>query len=155
MADRLITYLSDWVIKYVKNKDILARRLQDIGADGDIVRAKFEHKEHDYVIIPEIRDINIMLNRLSVIKARHLTLVILNNQHNLDLIARNWHAFLDLGQNFSVLFVNPFSKTEKIWIIAPYIHHKISDEASLELGLRAMSENVEPITREEAEKIIT
>ena len=38
--------------------------------------------------------------------------------------------------------MNPFSSTDKVWAISPYMHDKIGDKSSLELGLKTMSEMV-------------
>ena len=54
-----------------------------------------------------------------------------------------------------VYFVNPFSKIEKKWIIYPSTHNRISDEASLKPGLRAMFDTVEAISKKEVEKILS
>ena len=152
--DKLIAFLVDWTEKYVKNKDLVNRVLREMTHSDGEVSAKFEHKEQKYIIIPELDDVNAVLKRLSQVKDSHLTLVTLNSQSNLNIMIKHWHQFVDLGQKFSIFFVNPFSKTDKIWIIYPYIHQRIADESSLALGLKAMFDVVEPITANEAARII-
>lgn len=152
--DKLISFLVDWVEKYVRNKDLVNKALREITHSYDEIDAKFEHKEHKFIIIPDIDDVNAVLKRLSQVKDKHLTLITLNSQSNLDLLIKYWHEFVDLGQKFSIFFINPFSKTDRVWIIYPYIHQRIADEESLALGLRAMFEVVEPITANEANRIV-
>lgn len=151
----MVTFLVDWAEKYIKNKDLVNRALKEITHSDDEIAAKFEHKVQRFVIVPELDDTNAVLKRLSQVKDSHLTLVTLNSQSNLDILIKYWHEFVDLGQKFSIFFVNPFSKTEKIWIIYPYIHQRIADEQSLALGLKAMFDVVEPITALEAGRIIS
>jgi len=50
--------------------------------------------------------------------------------------------------------VNPFSSSDKVWTICPYIHDKICDAASLQAGLEAMAEMVETIDAEELNRKI-
>ncbi len=152
--EKLVPFLVDWVEKYIRNKDLVNRALKEMTHSGDEVDAKFEHKEQRFVIIPELDDTNAVLKRLSQAKDAHLTLVTLNSQSNLDVLLKYWHEFVDLGPKFSIFFVNPFSKTDKLWIICPYVHQRIADEASLALGLKAMFEIVEPMTAAEAARIV-
>ncbi len=153
--DKLVSFLVEWVEKYLRNKDLVNKALKELKHSDGEVDAKFEHKEQKLVILPELDDANAVLKRLGQVKDRHLTLVTLNNQNNLDILIKYWHEFVDLGPKFSIFFVNPFSKTDKIWIIYPYVHQRIADEASLALGLKAMFEIVEPIDAAEAGRIVS
>ena len=60
----------------------------------------------------------------------------------------NWKRLVDL-KFLNIYFVNPFSGSEKVWIINPYIHDRICDKSSLELGIESMAEMVEIIGLEE------
>lgn len=83
----------------------------------------------------------------------HPTLVCFNTQENFDVVLKNWKNLVEL-KNFNIYFVNPFSKTDKIWIVFPSTHNLVADEASLELGLRTMFEQVTRTTEEEVRRII-
>jgi hypothetical protein len=57
---------------------------------------------------------------------------------------KNWSKLITIPK-LSVYFVNPFSETDKRWIIFPYTHHQISEQESLSNGLRSLFESVDPI----------
>ena len=72
----------------------------------------------------------------------------LNNASNINFVVTNWKQLV--GFRFlNIYFVNPFSDSDKVWVICPYIHDKICDKSSLEAGLKSMSEMVNPIGSEE------
>ena len=50
--------LSDWMIHFLKHKDLIQNRIQDIKEDGDIVSVKYVDSEDFFLIEPEIKDLN-------------------------------------------------------------------------------------------------
>jgi len=73
--------------------------------------------------------------------------VTLNNRNNLETLYAKWSIFKNI-QQFKIYFINPFSTTDRKWVINPHVHAKICDSTSLKIGLKAMFETVEPLTPE-------
>lgn len=130
--------LKDWAKQYVKHKDIMTRQIQEIKEAQYGLDVVYQDKQIKYLISLNIKDIEPEEN------ARIITI---NSPDNLKQIQNNWEKYCVEG--LSIIFINPFSLNDKQWIINPKIHNKICDSESLILGLKAMAENVDPITPEE------
>ena len=89
-----------------------------------------------------ITDVDSIIQRIN--NNAYFSIVTLNSKENFDMIIKNWHKLISF-KFLNIIFANPFSALDKKWVIFPYTHHKICDESSLENGLRAMFEMVEPI----------
>lgn len=83
----------------------------------------------------------------------YIGFITLNNMANIKFVVSNWDKLIKF-KFLSIYFINPFSTSDKVWIIRPYIHDRICDKASLELGLRSMAEMVNTINVEEISKKI-
>ncbi|MCX8146893.1 MAG: hypothetical protein N3D84_00285 [Candidatus Woesearchaeota archaeon] len=81
-------------------------------------------------------------------------LVVYNTKENIDFLINNWELFSKFNNNFSIFFVNPFSKTEKRWAIYPMTHDIIAERKNLRQSINVLASNVEIITKEEIERII-
>lgn len=149
---KIISYMTEWVIHYVKNKDILDKNILSIDKTPDGLCIKFKKGEQFYLILPTITNIDAIVQKIK--ERKNLTLVVLNSRDNFQLIAQYWKRFIDYEQ-FNILFINPFSKLDKRWIINPYIHNKICDSTSLVAGLRSIFSTVEPITEEQLQRLIS
>ncbi len=148
------SFLLDWTKRYIENKDIIARKIVSIEKTESGLLVKYSDRELTIVFMPFIKDASAVLHKIENIP-NYKTLVVLNSPINLDFVIKNWNKLVSFGAKFNIYFVNPFSKTEKIWIICPYTHNFIADMDSLELGLKTMSENVEyVVSEEEIKKII-
>ena len=77
-----------------------------------------------------------------------ISIITLNNPDNLHIVLKQWKTMAQ-HKNLTFWFINPFSHSDKKWIIKPYVHNTICDPESLELGLKTMAEGVEFITLEE------
>lgn len=146
--DKIHDLLVEWTINYAKNRDVIDKNIETIEKDreGYDLFVKRKDREQLFIITPFIKDINEVIGKLSPDK--HISLVVFNSNGNFEVIARNWSKFIEL-KNFNIYFVNPFSQSDKKWIIYPYTHARISDSNSLERGLKSMFEMVEPITEEQ------
>ena len=140
-------YLTEWLERYLRNKDVFFRRILSMETKSGLISVKYKDKEQDYFIEPVIK-------KNEAVKDKAVTLVILNSKENLDFLIKNWDYFVKLGRNFSVFFVNPFSKLEKFWTIYPSVHDFITERPVLSLGLKTMFEQVDAITEAEFEKVI-
>jgi hypothetical protein len=147
-----VKFLKEWVVRYLKNKDIITRKIVSIEESEEsftIVRAD---KKQEFFVEPFLKDLN---NSLGKLKGEYKSLVCFHTKENFEILLNEWNKFVDVGRQFMVYFINPFSKTERVLILSPYTHNLISDEDSLVLGLKTMAENVEYTTEEEVKKIIS
>ena len=145
MGDKVHDYLVDWVINYLKNRDLLVKRIETIEKDnsGFDVYVKFKDKEQFFIISPLMKEVDKALSKFD--PDRHFGLVVLNTTGNFDALVKEWGKFVKF-KHLSVYFVNPFSQLDKRWIIFPYTHNNICGEGALKKGLMAMFEMVEPVT---------
>ena len=153
MADKETKFLKEWAARYVKNKDIITRKitsLKENEGDFTVMRGESEHK---YFIMPFLRDIKEIIGSAGKF-GDEKTLVCFHTKENFDFLISNWNEFVGFGRNFLIYFINPFSKLERVLSICPYTHQLISDEESLKLGLKTMSETVEFTTEDEVKKIV-
>ena len=153
MENKSHAFLLEWVINFVKNKDIVAKKIEKIenGKDGFDLYVKYKDREQYFIIVPNIADINSIIKKLN--DNAYFSIVTLNSKENFEFILKNWNKLICF-KSLNIIFANPFSESDKKWIIFPYTHHRISDESSLENGLRAMFETVEQIEEEKLVEII-
>ena len=145
------SFLIDWIIRFLENKDAISKSIMSIkkqkGSSDFIVNYKNKVK---YFIVKTVLENNI----LDIIKENeNFGIVTLNNSSNINLVISNWKKLIDF-KLLSIYFVNPLSNLDKSWILSPYVHNKICDNVSLELGLTSMSEMVDPIDVNELQKKI-
>ena len=148
MENKIHSFLVEWTINFIKNKDIVAKKIEQIenGKDGFDLYIKYKDREHYYIIVPNLVDIDSITQRINDIF--HFTIVTLNSKESFDALLKNWNKLINF-KFLSIIFVNPFSEIDKKWIIFPYTHNKISDESSLKIGLKSMFEMVEPIEEQQ------
>ena len=144
MENKSHSFMVEWTINFVKNKDILSKKIESIenGKDGFDLYVKYRDKEQYFIIAPDITDIESIIKKLN--SNFHFSIVTLNSKENFDVIVRNWSKLINF-KFLSIIFINPFSELDKKWIIFPYTHSKICDESSLKTGLKSMFYMVEPI----------
>ena len=153
MEDKLHSFLVNWTINFVKNRDILSKKIEHIenGRDGFDLYVKYKDKEQYFIIIADIAHIDAIIQRMN--SNSHFSIVTLNSKDNFGILLKNWDKLIDY-KFLSIIFINPFSKIDKKWIVFPHTHQKISDASSLKNGLKSMFEMVEPIEEGQlAEKI--
>jgi hypothetical protein len=147
MEDKAHQYLVDWIVDFLKNKDLLLKKIELIekNKDGFDVYIKFRDKEQFFIVKPLTGDIDKKLSKFN--EQGHFGLVVFNTKSNFDILIRNWDKIVKF-KNLSVYFINPFSQLDKKWIIHPYVHNNICERNALEKGLRSMFEMVEPLTED-------
>lgn len=142
MEDQVYSFLVDWTISYIKNKDIVQKKIESIERDreGFDLHVKYKDKDHYFLVAPTIIDIVPIVQKINT--DLHVSVVALNSLGNFHVILKNWSRLVTF-KFLSMIFVNPFSELDKKWVIFPQVHHKICDESSLESGLKSMFEMVE------------
>ncbi|MBW3012706.1 hypothetical protein KY325_00900 [Candidatus Woesearchaeota archaeon] len=138
--------LKDWTLNYLKNKDIMLKRISTIEDKGSYILVKNKDETHVIVIVKEKLDsVQPVLDDFKKYEALHkaqkLTLILYNTKKNMELLLKSWDAFLEFP-TLSIIFANPAVNDK--WIISPAVHHKIADKKSLKQGLISMFQNVEP-----------
>lgn len=158
MAD-IHSFLVEWAINFIKNKDIVSKKVEKIEhrKDGFDLYVKYKDREQYFIITAKIADIEPVLQKINssghISSSCHFSILTLNSNENFESLLKNWSRIINF-KFLNIIFINPFSATDKKWIIFPHTHHKICDESSLEAGLRAMFEGVEIIDEQQlAEKI--
>ena len=154
MENKPRAFLLEWTISFIKNKDIVAKKIEKIenGKDGFDLYVKYKDREQYFIIVPNIADINSIVQRIN--NNSHFSIVTLNSKENFAIILKNWSKLIHF-KFLNIIFINPFSELDKKWIIFPYTHHRISDESSLKNGLKAMFDMVEPIEEQQLAAKIT
>ena len=135
-------FLADWTINFVKNKDLISKKIEKIeaGKNGIDFYVKFKDKEQYFIISPNIYEIDSIIGKIN--SKNYFSVVTLNSKENFDALLKNWKKLVDF-KFLSIMFVNPYSSLDKKWIIFPHTHNKICDESSLKLGLKSMFDMVD------------
>lgn len=148
MESKLRSFLLDWTINYAKNKDVVSKKIESIesGKGGFDLYIKYRDREQYFIISPVIPDITPIIQKLR--NDAYISIVTLNSRENFDALMKNWGNLVSF-KFLNIIFVNPFSETDKKWIIFPHTHQKICDEGSLKTGLKSMFDMVEPIAEQQ------
>ncbi|MBI4148731.1 hypothetical protein HY490_05550 [Candidatus Woesearchaeota archaeon] len=126
--------LKEWIIRHLKNKDLVKKTILEITDDPD--------NKWDALIkrTNELQYLKITPT-LSLPQAEgNIILVTTNTPDNLNTLIKDWKLYA-AKQHLWIYFVNP--QTQKFWALNPYTHDKISDKESLALGLRTMFESAQ------------
>ena len=144
-------YLSEWLIRYLKNKDLMLHKIKELNHSGNLVISVEKTGTKHYVVVPFITTYS---EALIDIDSDQITLVVYNTQNNISQLIKEWKPLLN-QKRFMVFFVNPFSQQDKRWIICPRTHDMISDEKNLKEGIESLALSVDKITKEELLEIIS
>ncbi|MBD3313383.1 hypothetical protein GF345_02990 [Candidatus Woesearchaeota archaeon] len=157
MIPRPAEYLAEWMLRFLKNKDLIFRRIDDIDHDREKNTLAVSMKDGTsqfYLIEPFIDDSSLdsLLDKMKDQEA--CSLVIYNTKENLDVVTKNWDRLARFRRDFSISFINPFSRTEKRWVVYPATHSLVTDESKIKQSLKVLFSNVEPTNQKDIEKII-
>ena len=154
IADKLVSSLTDWIQRFLQNKDLILRRYAKIeklpGKEDQIMITHKDGAKHLCVVVPLVNDLNTALEPLKAYE--HCTLVCYNTKENFDMLINHWERLVNFKKHFHMYFVNPFSTTLKQWAIYPHTHQIITQGQALKLGLTTLFQTVEATTKEELEK---
>ena len=148
MEKNLHDFMVDWTVNFVKNKDVISKKIEQIenGKDGFDLYVKYKDKEQYFIILPKIGDMDSIIQKINV--NIYFSIVTLNSKENFGAMLKNWNKLIDF-KFLNIIFINPFSETDKKWIVFPCTHNKICDESSLESGLKSIFETVGIIDQQE------
>ncbi|MBL7055847.1 hypothetical protein ISS07_02960 [Candidatus Woesearchaeota archaeon] len=133
------SFLVNWSIKFLENKDIIRRNIVSVDKNkkGHDFIINYQENTKRFVVVFELTT-----DIFEKLKDENTGIFLLNSKDNLRFLVTNWKKFSE-NKSLSLYFVNPFSSTDKAWILHPNIHDKICDASSLELGLNSMADMVE------------
>jgi hypothetical protein len=140
-VDKEFSELKEWLIIFVKHKDIFHKKIKNISEDGHIVIVEQKDTNQYFAILPNLEKSSTD-QFLEKYKDQQLCFVVFNTKNNLDVVIKNWQKFSKLPM-LSIYFVNPNSNTDKRWIIYPFTHSKITESSALKLGLQTLFESVD------------
>ncbi|MBI2208329.1 hypothetical protein HYU50_02435 [Candidatus Woesearchaeota archaeon] len=142
--DEAVSFLKEWFIRFLENRDLVRKNIASIdGKEGFDFVVNYRDKAVNFLIMPILEG-----NSLEKINNNeNFGIITLNNSQNIRFSYNCWKKIAEM-RFLSLYFVNPFSNTDKAWILCPYAHDRICDKNSLWLGLKAMAEMVEPINYE-------
>ena len=136
------SFLVDWSIGFMENKDFIKKRIKSIKKTKDEFDFIINYKDKIKYFILKTYLYEDLFNKIK--SNEHFGVITLNNLSNIDFVVRNWKKLTDF-RYLSIYFINPFSNLDKAWTLFPHVHEKICDKTSLEKGLKSMSEMIEPI----------
>ena len=139
------SFLIDWCIRFLQNKDSIRKEIMNIEKTQQNSFAIHYKDKVKYFFIAAIIN-NDVFNNLNT--DSFTGIFTLNNPSNIRFVVTEWKKLTEF-KFLSIFFINPFSTADKVWAISPYIHDRICDKSSLELGLKSMAEMVVPIGIEE------
>lgn len=144
----VLPYLRQWMKHYLQHKDMIRKSILDMKDDPAGLLLTTKDGEKKIVIQPILKDVKPLVVEAA---KKPITVVVCNCKENLDSFRKQWDSLAAVHQ-IEFMFVNPLSKTEKKWIIRPFIHNRIADTASLQLGLQSLFDTVDPLTSQDVEK---
>lgn len=157
--EKVTQFLFDWTFHFIKNKDIVLKKIVGIEeyVNQDYIFVEYKDKKMVYYVVPFIDDFEKVWSSLQEFKNKTNStgscIVMFNNKENLDNVIEKWDI-INKDPKFQIVFSNPFSITEKRWIIIPHTHSMITEATALKSGLKSLFGTVDPISRKVAEKMI-
>ena len=133
------SFLIGWSIRFLENKDSIKREIIKIekNCEGFDFTVNYKDKSKCFIVMPLLED-----NIFTKLKEDgYFGVIILNNPANIRFVVSHWDKLVNF-RFLSIYFVNPFSESDKAWVIIPNVHDKICDRASLDLGLKSMADMV-------------
>jgi hypothetical protein len=141
-------FLTEWCIRFLENKDIIRKEIIGVDKDKDgfdfVIR--YKDKTKCFSVLPTLKDD--ILSKAN--NEGNFGFFTLNNIENIKFVLSNWKKLSEF-KFLNIYFINPFSKSDRVWTLCPYIHERVCDKSSLELGLKSMAEMVEPVNPVELE----
>jgi predicted transcriptional regulator len=153
MVDKTTAFLKEWAVRYIKNKDVISKKIVSVEESDSSFHVVKNDKEQKFFVIPFLKNADEVFKTIQSYE-HSKAVVCFHTKENFDALVTHWKKFVGVGRNLTIYFVNPFSKTERVVIISPYTHDLISDTDSLKQGLKTMAEGVEFTTEEEVKKIV-
>lgn len=133
--------LKDWIIHYIKSRNLIENNILEIkeDLDGYDLIIKRKDKDQHILILPLLEDMAALEKKCN---NKNLLVVIANTRKNLSFLLKNWLRLVTY-KRLCFYFVNPKSLTEKRWIIYPHTHNAVIEKSAFKKGLEALFATVE------------
>jgi len=125
--------LNEWTVHFVKHKDVFLKKLMDYEVKENRIFFHFKDKDQTYFVV------NLFDNAIFdfMKETGYKCIVCSSDRQNLKFLVDNWSEFI--VENLTLVFAETISN--KKMLINPFVHNKICDVDSLQLGLESMFEN--------------
>jgi hypothetical protein len=123
--------MKDWIIQYVKTKDMFEKRLKDYKVKTDHIEFDFGKKKHVYLFQPELDDSIIEKAR----QYEYKSIVTEKTISNFNFLVDHFEV-LSQFNHLIMVFVTADKKNKVL--VNPKLHAMVADPATLELGLKAL-----------------
>lgn len=123
--------MKDWIIHYVKAKDVFTKSLKDYNISEDVIEFSFENHKH-YYLFQKLLDDKI-INKAS--KYEKKTIVCEKNEENFNFVIKNFEKLAAIN-NLILIFLSK-DKKEKV-LLNPKLHNLIADPDNLKQGLKSL-----------------
>jgi len=139
-------------VRHIKNKDLLFRRIDNVEEGEDLVVVSLKDGQKcAHLVEPSLST----LDSLSVMNEYSCcSVTCYNTIQNFEFLIKNWDALVRFKRNFSISFVNPFSRSEKRWAIFPTTHDMVTERPALRRGLKILYDTVEETSEQELLKLL-
>lgn len=132
-------FLLDWAENFFVSKDAFVKKITSIEHNDGLLIIYYKDKTERIKVATHL-DTLTDIEKVSLV-------ITLNNRRNMDYLVKEWSRLAQLPE-LRIYFINPFSSTEKKWVINPSVHQKICEPDSLKIGVISLFESVEPLTEE-------
>jgi len=124
--------LKEWMLTYLKNRDIYEGRIKSIEECGDDFVI---HRDDGDVLVLVSGHLSDSQSMVASAKKGRVIVAALNIKSNVEFLVKNWDS-LKPFKGLSFYFVNP--DTNDKWVIYPYTHDLITERAALKKGLLSL-----------------
>lgn len=136
LEKEVIEKLLEWAYNYFQSRDAYHKRITHIQKEEEKLIIHYKNRRELILACPRLYEVE---------KFGPVSVITLNNIKNVKYLEESWDKIKQI-ERLKLYFINPFSATDKKWVINPNLHAKVCDESSLKTGLFSMFETVEPIT---------
>ena len=137
-----IKYLVDWLVRYLKNRDLSFRRIKELKIEDGVVSVLNKDGSCiQYVIILVFESPKAIFEKFGSADYCDFCIITLHSKENVSFLIQHWDL-VSSKPRLLILFVNPFSQPEEKWVIRPSIHAKVCEKKNLARSFASISENV-------------
>lgn len=156
IINKTFDFLKQWIVRYLNNRNIMLNNIDTIseGNEAELsLDVKFKTKDQKYFLIGFLNENDFSKIKNEVQKDQYSAIVLFNTKDNLNFVVKNWSDLIK-NRKLILMFLNPFSKTDKMWSVFPQTHDFVSEGKAIKEGLTTLFSNVEESTEQELRKII-
>lgn len=144
MPREIKTIIREWFVLHIKHRDIFSKSINDVQFDKNDFDVIFStvSGERSALIVPKLDATSADESFISKISSGFVYLVVLNTHENINFLIKIWESLIK-NPSLYLFVANPYSLSDKSWIVIPAIHNAVADKSKLKQGLLALAQNVE------------